>query len=141
MVSRKKGPVFRVTGLSVSQCDDELRTTLEAAIKEELLPEEKPTLGFSTTIVPSCYDNENKRVALVNFHDKVPVFLLELVTNPSEIWQIEMGDTDITFDCHFRGMTQLYTPKLETPVTAEYVAARNHRYSSLNHTAKILHLV
>ncbi|CAN9481417.1 unnamed protein product [Alternaria alternata] len=106
-------------GLSVSQCDDELRTTLEAAIKEELLPEEKPTLGFSTTIVPSCYDNENKRVALVNFHDKVPVFLLELVTNPSEIWQIEMGDTDITFDCHFRGMTQLYTPKLDTPITAE----------------------
>ncbi|CAN9415749.1 unnamed protein product [Alternaria alternata] len=133
MVSRKKGPVFRVTGLSVSQCDDELRTTLEAAIKEELLPEEKPTLGFSTTIVPSCYDNENKRVALVNFHDKVPVFLLELVTNPSEIWQIEMGDTDITFDCHFRGMTQLYTPKLDTPITADIVAITGldgHAYGS-----------
>ncbi|KAH6841212.1 hypothetical protein CC77DRAFT_946574 [Alternaria alternata] len=133
MVSRKKGPVFRVTGLSVSQCDDELRTTLEATIKQELLPDEKPTLGFSTTIVPSCYDNENKRVALVNFHDKVPVFLLELVTNPSEIWQIEMGDTDITFDCHFRGMTQLYTPKLETPVTADIVAITGldgHAYGS-----------
>ncbi|KAB2099841.1 hypothetical protein AG0111_0g11852 [Alternaria gaisen] len=118
---------------AVTLCDDELRTTLEAAIKEELLPDEKPTLGFSTNIVPSCYDNENKRIALVNFHDKVPVFLLELVTNPSEIWQIEMGDTDITFDCHFRGMTQLYTPKLDTRVTADIVAITGldgHAYGS-----------
>jgi hypothetical protein len=136
MVSRKKGPVFRVTGLSVSQCDDELRTTLEATIRENLLPDEKLTLGFSTTIVPSCYDDGYTRVALVNFHDKVPLFLSELVKDPQEIvkdpqeiledhreiWQIEMGDTDINFDCHFRGMTQLYTPKLDMPITAEYVA-------------------
>jgi hypothetical protein len=49
----------------------------------------------------------------------VPAFLSELVANPLGDWQVEMGDTDISFDQHFFGFTQLYTPELGSSVTAE----------------------
>src|SRR5256885_758052 len=121
MAARKKGPVFRVTGLPASQPDDELNTTLKATIEDNLSEEETSTLGVSTAIVPSCYDNEHERVALVEFHGGLPLFLSELVANPLGDWQVEMGDMNISFDCHFFGFTQLYTPKPDAPVTAEYV--------------------
>jgi hypothetical protein len=122
MAARKKGPVFRVTGLPASQPDDELNTTLKATIEGNLSEEEMSRLGISTAIVPSCHDNEHERVALVEFHSGLPLFLSELVANPLGDWQVEMGDTNISFDCHFFGFTQLYTPKPDAPVTAEYVA-------------------
>jgi hypothetical protein len=119
MPSKKKGPIFRVTGLPAEQPDEELNTELRAAIGDNLSDEDKP-LSFTTTVLPSCY-NDQERVALVEFHGVVPDFLSDLVTNPLGDWQIEMGDTDINFDQHFLGFTQLYTPKLDAPVTAEYV--------------------
>ncbi|OCK73870.1 hypothetical protein K432DRAFT_220962, partial [Lepidopterella palustris CBS 459.81] len=122
MAARKKGPVFRVTGLPALQPDDELNTTLKATIEENLLEEETSKITVSTAIVPSCYDNEHERVALVEFHGGVPMFLSELVDNPLGDWQVEMGDTDISFDCHFFGFTQLYTPKPDAPVTADIIA-------------------
>ena len=72
-----------------------------------------------TAIVPSCYDCERERAALVDFRGGVPDFLSELVANPLGDWQMEMDDTDINFDCHFFGFTQLYTPAPGKPVTAE----------------------
>jgi hypothetical protein len=123
MAARKKGPVFRVTGLPASQPDDELIVSLGAAIDDNLSEDERPQLHISTAIVPSCYDNEHERVALVEFHGGVPTFLSELVANPLGDWQVEMGDTDINFDCHFFGFTQLYTPKQDAPVTAECVTS------------------
>lgn len=122
MASGKKGTVFRVTGLSASQPDDALNTTLKAAIEDNLSEEERAKLNVSTVIVSSCYDSEHERVALVEFRGGIPTFLDELIANPLGDWQVEMGDTDISFDCHFFGFTQLYTPKLDAPVTAEYVA-------------------
>lgn len=119
MASRKKGPVFRVTGLPASQRDDELKTTLKTTIEDSLSKEENSRLNFSTAIVPSCYNNEHERVALVEFHSGVPQVLSELVKNPLSNWQVEMGDTDINFECHFFGFTQLYSPKIDAPVTAE----------------------
>jgi hypothetical protein len=122
MAARRKDPVFRVAGLPASQPDDELNTTLKATIEDNLSEEETSRLTVSTAIVPSCYDNEHERVALVEFHGGVPMFLSELVANPLGDWQVEMGDMDISFDCHFFGFTQLYTPKPDAPVTAECVA-------------------
>ncbi|OCK73381.1 hypothetical protein K432DRAFT_410741 [Lepidopterella palustris CBS 459.81] len=122
MAARKKGPMFRVTGLPASQPDDELNATLKATIEENLLEEETSRLTVSTAIVPSCYDNEHERVALVEFHGGVPMFLSELVANPLGDWQVEMSDTDISFDCHFFGFTQLYTPKPDAPITADIIA-------------------
>jgi hypothetical protein len=119
MASRKKGTIFRVTGLPALKRDDELNTALKTTIEDNLSEEEKSTPNFSTAIVPSCYDNEHERVALVEFHGGVPLFLSELVKDPLGEWQVEMNDTDINFDCHFWGFTQLYTPKLDAPVTAE----------------------
>lgn len=118
-MARTKGPVFRVTGLPGSQPDDELATSLKAAIDENLAEEEQTKLAASIAIVPSCYTHDEK-VALVEFHGGVPTFLSGLMDNPLEEWQLEMGDTDISFDQHFFGFTQLYTPKADSPVTAEY---------------------
>lgn len=118
---RKKGPVFRVTGLPASQSDNDLKATLKAAIDDNLSGDEPLKLTISITIVPSCYDTE-ERVALAEFHGGVPAFLSELIADPLGDWQVEMGDTDINFDCHFFGFTQLYTPKPDAPVSAEYVA-------------------
>jgi hypothetical protein len=49
-----------------------------------------------TAIVPSCYDNEREKVALLEFRGGFPNFLSELKANPLGDWQVEMGDTDIT---------------------------------------------
>ena len=122
MATRRKHPVYRVTDLLTIQPDDELDAALKAAINENLSDQEKSVLQVVTTIVPSCYNSEHERVALVEFRDGVPSFLAELRSNPLGDWQIEMGDTDISFDCHFFGFTQLYKPRLEGQVTAEYVA-------------------
>ena len=121
-MATKKGTVFRVTGLAASQSDDELKITLRDAINNNLSEEEHSKLDISAAIVPSCYENEQERVALVEFHGGVPRFLSELTANPLGDWQVEMADTDISFDCHFFGFTQLYAPKSDAPVAAEYVA-------------------
>lgn len=118
----KKGLIFRVTGLPASQSDNVLNTTLRATIEGNLSNEEKPNLKLTIAIVPSCSEPEHERVALVDFGGGVPKFLSKLVANPLGNWPVEMSDTDITFDCHFFGFTQLYTPKPDAPVTAEYVA-------------------
>lgn len=120
MAAKKKGVVFRVTGLPASQPDDELKEALKAAIDDNLAEDEESKLTFNATILPSCYDNE-KKVALVEFHGGVPEFLSELTANPLDDWQVEMGDTDIDFDRHFFGFTQLYMPKPDSTVTAEWV--------------------
>ncbi|EMT62952.1 hypothetical protein FOC4_g10013144 [Fusarium odoratissimum] len=122
MVARNKGPVFRVTGLPASQPDDQLETTLKTLIDDNLSDDEKSQLNIVTAIVPSCYNNEQDRVALVEFRRGVPGFLSELVANPLGDWQVEMGDVDISFDQHFFGFTQLYTPKSGASVTADIIA-------------------
>jgi hypothetical protein len=125
--SQRKSPVFRVTGLLAMQPDDELNTTLRAAIDKNLNEEEKSNLRFSTIVLPSCYGNEQERVALVEFSGGIPTFLSGLVANSLEDEQVEMGSTDISFDCHFFGFTQLYSPKLGSRITAEYVAFLTYR--------------
>ncbi|KAF5235111.1 hypothetical protein FAUST_7283 [Fusarium austroamericanum] len=132
MTSKKKGPVFRVTGLPVDRPDEELNVALRTVIDETLSDGEKSQLGFTTTIVPSCY-SDLERVALVEFHGGVPDFLSNLVANPLGDWQVEMDDDDISFDQHFFGFTQLYTPKSDAPVTADIIAITGldgHAYGS-----------
>ncbi|KAK7419576.1 hypothetical protein QQZ08_010789 [Neonectria magnoliae] len=119
MASGKKGPVFRVTGLPALQPDDELNTALKTVIGDNLSDEEISQLNITTAIVPSCYNNEQDRVALVEFRGGVPDFLSELVANPLGDWQVEMDD--------------LYTPKSDAPVTADIIAITGldgHAYGS-----------
>ncbi|KAF2655155.1 hypothetical protein K491DRAFT_693174 [Lophiostoma macrostomum CBS 122681] len=132
MPTRKKGPVFRVTGLPAAQPDDELDTRLRAVIVEELIEDEPTKLDLTIAIVPSCYDNEDK-TALIEFHGGVPTFLSGQMDNPLGDWQAEIGDTDVSFDCHFFGFTQLYTPTPNVPVTADIIAITGldgHAYGS-----------
>ncbi|KAF2814949.1 uncharacterized protein BDZ99DRAFT_434927 [Mytilinidion resinicola] len=136
MAARRKGPVFRVTGLPASQPDDDLAMSLKATIDDNLAEDEQSKLTFHAEIVPSCYDNKEK-VALVEFHGGVPAFLSELKDNPLRDWQVQTGDEDINFDLnfdqHFFGFTQLYTPKADSPVTADIIAITGldgHAYGS-----------
>jgi hypothetical protein len=116
----KKGPIFRVTGLPADQPDDVLKARLRAAIDGNLSEEERSQIVLvMTAIVPSCYDDEREKVALLEFRGGFPNFLSELKANPLGDWQVEMGDTDINFDWHFFGFTQLYATEPREPVTAE----------------------
>lgn len=118
MAARKKGPVFRVTGLSASQPDDELAASLKTTIDEVLTEDGDSKLTVYLEIVPSCYDKD-KKVALIEFRGGAPAFLVELTDKPLNEYQLEMGTTDISFDRHFFGFTQLYTPKADALTTAE----------------------
>lgn len=119
MAGKKKGILFRVNGLPASGSDDEINKALKDAIEESLADDEKSKLTHAA-IVPSCYESDEK-TALVEFSGGVPAFLAELASNPLGDCQMEMGDTDINFDQHFFGFTQLYTPQSGSSATAEYV--------------------
>ncbi|EHK42483.1 hypothetical protein TRIATDRAFT_293811 [Trichoderma atroviride IMI 206040] len=126
----QKNLVFRVTGLPASQTND----ALVDFIRDNLLKgEEKSQFKATASIVPSCSNNGQERVALVEFDGRVPNFLSELVADPLKDRQAEMGDVDINFDQHFFGFTQLYTPKADKPVTADIIAITGldgHAYGS-----------
>ena len=110
MASARNSTVFRVTGLPTTQPDNVLETLLNAAINSNLLEEERSgIIQILTVVLPSCYDEkqEYERVALVEFRGRGPEFLSELMVNPLGDWQVEMDDTDINFDRHFFGFTQL----------------------------------
>ncbi|PNP50290.1 hypothetical protein THARTR1_08998 [Trichoderma harzianum] len=130
VVTRQKNLVFRVTGLPALQTDH----ALVDFIRENLLEgEEQSQLKVTASIMPSCSNNGQETVALVEFGGRVPDFLSALVANPLEDWQVEMGDVDINFDQHFFGFTQLYTPKADRPVTADIIAITGldgHAYGS-----------
>jgi hypothetical protein len=120
MTERRKSHVFRVTGLTRDQPDEALEKSFQDTLNENFTNEEKSQIQTDITILPSCYETDTERVALMQFRGRVPQFLSELTANPLTDWQMEMGDNDINFDCHFFGFTQLYAP-VEEPVIAEYV--------------------
>jgi hypothetical protein len=108
-----------VTGLSRELRDGELKTALQEALNDNFTDDERSQIKTEITIVPSCYESDTQRVALVQFRGEVPRFLHELRVDPLGDWQVEMGDNDINFDCHFFGFTQLYTLDENKPVDAE----------------------
>jgi hypothetical protein len=120
MAATKKGHVLRVTGLAASQPDEELAAELKAVISDNLTYQEQSQIDVGVAVVPSCYSDEEK-VALVECRGGLPAFLSALAADPLAEWQVEMGETDVNFDQHFFGFTQLYTPQPDAPVTAEYV--------------------
>jgi hypothetical protein len=119
MTSQRKSRVFRVTGLSREQPDGDLKTALQGVLDDNFTNGERLQIKAEITIVPSCYESDTQRVALVQFRGGVPQFLQELRINPLGDWQVEMGEDDINFDCHFFGFTQLYAPDENGPVAAE----------------------
>ncbi|KAL3428598.1 hypothetical protein BDV09DRAFT_201434 [Aspergillus tetrazonus] len=135
MTNRQRSHVFRVTGLSADQSDENIEASLRNKLNEELTPEERSRIQAKITIVPSCYEPDTRRVALVQFRGGMPQFLSELAANPLENWQMEMGDdedNDVNFDSHFFGFTQLYAPR-EKPVVADIIAIAGldgHAYGS-----------
>ena len=119
MASQRKSHVFRVTGLSRELPDRDLKTAVQRALNDNFTDDERSHITAEITIVPSCYESDTERAALVQFRGGVPQFLYELRVDPLGDWQVEMGDNDINFDCHFFGFTQLYAPDDNEPVVAE----------------------
>ncbi|CAG8196739.1 unnamed protein product [Penicillium olsonii] len=133
MASQRKSHVFRVTGLSRERPDGDLETTLQETIDDNFADDETSHIKAEVKIVPSCYESDTERAALVQFRGGVPQFLRGLRVNPLGDWQIEMGDDDINFDCHFFGFTQLYAPDENKPVIADIIAITGmdgHAYGS-----------
>jgi hypothetical protein len=119
MASDRKSHVFRVTGLSRELPDGDLKATVQEALNDNFTNDERSQIKAEIAIVPSCYESDTQRVALVQFRGGLPQFLRELRINPLGDWQVEMGDDDINFDCLFFGFTQLYATDDKEPVVAE----------------------
>ena len=108
MASGGKSIVFRVTGLPADQTDDQLAARLRSVIDENLQEFERLQIVAKVVPVPSCRNDKEASIALVEFAGDTPQFLSELMKNPLGDWQVEMDDVDINFDRHFFGFTQLY---------------------------------
>ena len=119
MATGGKSIVFRVTGLPNDQTATQLAARLRSVIDENLREEERPRVNAKVALVPSCRIDDETSIALVEFVGDVPHFLSDLIKNPLGDWQVEMGDTDINFDRHFFGFTQLYATDPEKTVIAE----------------------
>lgn len=113
-----KSTVFRVTGLPEDQTDEQLAARLRLVIDEKLQEHERLEIVAKVALVPSCQNGETS-IALVEFAGGTPQFLSELVKNPLGDWQVEIDDTDINFDRHFFGFTQLYATEAGKAVIAE----------------------
>jgi hypothetical protein len=72
MPSQKKSHVFRVTGLSREQPDEDLKTILQEVLDDSFTNDERSQIKAKITIVPSCYESNTQRVALVQFRGGVP---------------------------------------------------------------------
>jgi hypothetical protein len=111
--------VFRVTGLPSDQTDEELDSSLKSFIDENLQQEERSVIFSKVDLVPSCHNDGQRSIALVEFVWGVPQFLSPLMKNPLADWPMVMGDTDINFNRHFHGFTQLYATETGEAVNAE----------------------
>ncbi|GES65447.1 hypothetical protein ATEIFO6365_0010037300 [Aspergillus terreus] len=115
--------------------DENLQASLQKPLNDNFTHGETSQIKPEITIVPSSYDPERERVALVQFRGGVPQFLSELTSSPLGDWQVEMEDSDISFDCHFFGFTQPYSPdgKKPMPMVADVIAITGldgHAYGS-----------
>lgn len=109
MATAGRSTVFRVTGLPTDRTDDQLVARLSSIIHENLQEEERSRINVKIALAPSCQnDDQTSSIALVDFEGGVPRFLSSLNEEPLGDWQMEMGDTDINFDRHFFGFTQIY---------------------------------
>ncbi|KAJ5998200.1 hypothetical protein N7522_009860 [Penicillium canescens] len=106
MASQRKSHVFRVTGLSRALPDGDLEAALQEALDDNSTDDEKSQIKAEIKYTGAIF-----RWGCLG--------LYELRVDPFGDWQIEMGDNDIDFDCHFFGFTQLYVPDENEPVVAE----------------------
>ncbi|KAF2187072.1 hypothetical protein K469DRAFT_749453 [Zopfia rhizophila CBS 207.26] len=130
VASRKKGPVFCVAGLSTSQPDGVLNVQLRATIHDNLSEGEKSELEVATIIVSSCYNDEQERIALVEFHGRVPKFLSYLTENPLEDWQIEVGNIDVSFHQNFSASLSCIhlNQRRQLPQSKEHLLRGSHNF-------------
>jgi len=111
MATVKGSIYFRVTGAPWEGSYEEAESALRKVILDNLTKKEQQGQQHHISILPSCDPEDQTCVALIEFRDGVPHFFSNLIQKPLADWQVEMRDTDITFDRHFFGFTQLYIPR------------------------------
>ena len=118
MPKNPRSTVFRVSGLPLDEAEVNVKAKLLDTINALLTDEERQRIEVLISCIPSCEDDQTQS-ALVDFKWGIPEFLSEL--GILENFPIVMGETDINFDRHFFGFTQLYATVPEHNVTAEYI--------------------
>lgn len=127
-----KNVFYRVSGLPRGAKNDDVRQF----IKNNKTPSEAdPSPGVE--VLPACVQGsrETTSIAIVKFlRDQEPLFLRELARNhlseitlPYEVSGVP-GSTNITFDRHFHGFTQLYPTRPGNPILAEYVSPTHFEF-------------
>lgn len=102
---------------------------LSTLIQERLQPDEAD-IKYDITPIPSCYQSSSETAsAIVNFENGTPNFLIDLVIDPLDMLHLETNgketgssqgrEVSVTFDRHFHGFTQTYSPDPEQEITAE----------------------
>lgn len=115
MSSKSKTHVFRVRGLPNSWGQKRSTAKLDEAIRQQLSDKETHRLKYDIEIVPDCYAQDKKVVALVEFSGASPAFLSRLADRPGDYEVLYLDKHEITFDRDFFQLTQLNHPK-GTPV-------------------------
>jgi len=130
MANSRRSTVFRVTGLPLDEAELDTKSKLLSKIQDFLTEDGQQRITVNIACIPSC-DGGQTSSALVEFKGGNPKFLSQLDREPLTDWQVEMGDEDINFDCHFFGFTQLYPTGPE--VNADIIAISGmdgHAYGS-----------
>ena len=120
--------VIRVRGLPLD------RQTAKALTEEAITTNLTESTNFRITIIPSCIFSD-ETVALVDF-ECLPKFLSSLEINHLDSWETSVHGTDLSFDKHFIGFTQLSDPEGE--VQAESVQLGQVHESKLIFPALLL---
>jgi hypothetical protein len=117
-----KSVTVRVTGIPKIEARD-----AETLVKKIIQLEEHTEVPAQCKVhvVPTC-GAEDSLTALVDFKDGLPRFLDHLAKNPLDEWGVEVDTEefqgDVSFDCHFHGLTQLYPVKDVENVAADIIA-------------------
>ena len=124
--------IFRIRGLAADAKADQTLQALKTALIAcgDATEDELRRIG-RVDIVPSCY-NDGSSCALFEWIGENDSFLSCLPKDSYRTYQVEVHEEDWTFDRHFLGFTQLFTPGADHPVTAEYVEVCPRRTLLLN---------
>lgn len=105
---------YRIQGFPPSCVAEKAREILFTLVSAE----ERDTFDPRIRMVPTCGDADGGLTALL-VTDRAPHFLDYLDYNPQGGYELEIVGEQLTFDRHFFGFTQLYTPAPSQPINAE----------------------
>ena len=112
---------FRITGLPLHVTSEQaLPALVNALVASGECTVDHSRKIWKLSVVPSCYSDQTS-CALLEWKGENDGFLASLSKDSFGTYQVEVAEDDWSFDRHFLGFTQLYTPTPGAAVAAEYV--------------------